>query len=69
MSARLCGDGSPLRSYRAGAAADVPLKPAIELDAALLARLHLRPLPGGHIDLRVTLNWISDVRRRLERAQ
>jgi len=51
MSARLCGDGSPLRSYRAGAAADVPLKPAIELDAALLARLHLRPLPGGRYEI------------------
>jgi hypothetical protein len=31
--------------------------------------LMLRPLPGEHIDLRVTLNWIDDVRQRLQRAQ
>jgi eukaryotic-like serine/threonine-protein kinase len=31
--------------------------------------LMLRPLPGERIDIRVTLNWIADVRQRLQRAQ
>jgi serine/threonine-protein kinase len=31
--------------------------------------LMLRPVPGKRIDLRVELNWIADIRARLERAQ
>ncbi|HUF70524.1 MAG TPA: protein kinase [Longimicrobiales bacterium] len=31
--------------------------------------LMLRPVPGGRMDLKVTLNWIDDVRARLDRAR
>jgi hypothetical protein len=31
--------------------------------------LMLRPLPGERIDVSVTINWIADVRQRLQRAQ
>ncbi len=31
--------------------------------------LMLRPVPGGHLELAVTLNWIGEVRARLERAR
>ena len=31
--------------------------------------LMLRPLPGERIDVHVTLNWIAEVRQRLQRAQ
>jgi hypothetical protein len=29
----------------------------------------VRPLPGGRVELRVALNWIADVRARLERQR
>ena len=31
--------------------------------------LMVRPLPGGRVELRVAVNWIADVRARLERQQ
>jgi hypothetical protein len=29
----------------------------------------LRPLPGARVELRVALNWIAEVRARLERRK
>jgi serine/threonine-protein kinase len=31
--------------------------------------LMMRPLPGGRVELRVALNWIAEVRARLERGK
>jgi hypothetical protein len=29
----------------------------------------MRPLPGHRVELRVALNWIAEIRARLERVQ